>query len=312
MLLLTSGFLCLGLAAQDSIEMEDSITVNGLTLYGTLTLPVKSEGPIPIALIIPGSGPTDRNCNSAMGFKTDAFKKMATYFAGRKIATLRYDKRGVGQSVSKKMNEGEMRFEDLVTDAKAWIAKLQSDDRFKKVVVIGHSEGSLVGMLSLNGTCKFVSIAGIAENPSEIIKNQIKDQSGDQWGLYKKQLDSVRNGQTVKPIGPIGMALFRESVQPYLMSWFKYTPSEVFANIPSRHNLLVQGTNDIQVPVNQAELLHKANGWSQLYLVEDMNHVMVETKETDQREHLKTYNQPELPLSQAMLAEIEMFIFRVE
>jgi uncharacterized protein len=290
-------------------ESEDSVTVKGLTLYGTLTMPTIVKDKIPLVLIIAGSGPTDRNCNSALGLKSDAFKKIAVYLANNGIASFRYDKRGIGKSVNKDLKESELRFDDMVNDAKAFVTKFQKDERFKKIIVAGHSEGSLVGMLSANDNCKFISIAGISSSAAEVMKTQLKGQLGDKEKICFKKLDSLKNGQLVTSDDPTLNMIFRPSAQPYLISWFKYNPCDELAKLNCQI-LVVNGTNDIQVGVDHANKLHEANLWSQLYIVENMNHVMIETTATSKQDQMKTYNQPELPLSESFLFEMVAFINR--
>src|SRR5579872_4850595 len=77
-------------AAESDISLE---TATG-TIYGTLTLPA-GNAPVPIVLIVAGSGPTDRDGNSpGLPGKNDAYKLLAAALAQRGIASIRYDKRG--------------------------------------------------------------------------------------------------------------------------------------------------------------------------------------------------------------------------
>jgi len=124
------------------IELE---TKSG-KLFGTLTTPEKFKN-IPVVLIIAGSGPTDRDCNNPM-MKSDAYKKLAHELAGKNIASVRYDKRGIAASEAAGKNEADLRFDDYVNDATDWITVLSHDERFTEVIIIGHSEGSLIGMLA--------------------------------------------------------------------------------------------------------------------------------------------------------------------
>ena len=151
-------------AQQKTIEDSLKITTRGCTIYGTLALPtgISEKNPQPIVLIIAGSGPTDRQGNSKPPVNPNSYRMLADSLAERGIASLRYDKRGIGQSKSTDIKEENLRFDDYATDAADWLRLLRTDRRFSKIVVVGHSEGSLVGMLASReaGADGFVSLAG--------------------------------------------------------------------------------------------------------------------------------------------------------
>ena len=140
-------------------------------LYGTLTIPdgVKK---VPVVLIIAGSGPTDRDGNNAMGARTNAYRMLADSLQLAGIASLRYDKRGVGASMEGMKEESAMRFNDMVNDAVAFIKALKADSRFSDVIVMGHSEGSLVGMIAAEKEkiSKYISVAGAGQPIAPILK----------------------------------------------------------------------------------------------------------------------------------------------
>lgn len=144
------------------IENEISLKNETCEIFGTLMSPAK--GPVPVALIISGSGPTDRNGNNPQ-MQNNSLKMLADELSKHNIASLRYDKRGIGKSKIADFNEVDLRFEDYIEDTKDWIALLKKDKRFSKVIIVGHSEGSLIGMIAANqsGADTFVSIAGAGE-----------------------------------------------------------------------------------------------------------------------------------------------------
>src|SRR6476469_1360645 len=132
----------------DSAFNETPVVLHTATgdLFGTLMLPANfSKGPV--ALIIAGSGPTDRNGNNPV-MKNESLRMLAQGLATHAIASLRYDKRGIAESKAAMKGEANLRFEDYIKDAQDWIDLLKKDKRFTKVVVIGHSEGSLIGMVA--------------------------------------------------------------------------------------------------------------------------------------------------------------------
>lgn len=139
--LLLSLTLIAGLAqAATTRQQPVSLTTDQGTLHGSLLLP-QSDKPLPVALLIAGSGPTDRNGNNPEGGHNDALKKLAQVLARNGIASLRYDKRGVAASRSATPDERDLSVERYVADASGWLRQLKDDPRFDRVILIGHSEG---------------------------------------------------------------------------------------------------------------------------------------------------------------------------
>jgi len=314
--------LLLGIAApvQASSDEAVSVTSSNLSLSGSLRLPAVTSK-VPVGLIIAGSGPTDRDGNSPMlPGKNNAYKLLADALAAQGIASVRYDKRGIGNSVPPGMNQADLRFEMYVDDAAAWIAKLRSDGRFSTITVIGHSEGSLIGMLaaSQGKADAYVSVAGIAKPAGQIVRDQLRPQIGSMAALWQQNetiLASLEAGKTVDPLpSPLatvpGLAgLYHPSVQPYLISWFKYTPSAEIAKL-SMPMLILQGTADIQVGLAEANALKAAAPRAQLVVVEGMNHVLKHV--VDMAQQAASYSDPALPIVPDVPNAIASFIRTVK
>jgi len=289
------------------IETEVILSIKSGQIFGTLTTP-KKFSKIPVALIIAGSGPTDRDCNQAT-MQCNAFKKLAYGLAGNNIASLRYDKRGVAKSIGAAKRESDLRIEDYINDAKEWIQLLKQDKRFSKVIVIGHSEGSLIGMIAATNADKYVSVAGPGQSIDKALKEQLSTtQSKEVQDLIFPIIDSLANGKIVNNVDPELNSLFRLSVQPYMISAFKYDPQIEIKKliIPI---LIVQGTNDIQVSVENAKRLSKANPKAKLVYIDKMNHIF-RAVEGDRQANLETYNNFNLPLADGLVKEISNFILK--
>lgn len=292
-------------------ERAVSLEIPAGEIKGKMLLP-DVESP-PVILIIAGSGPTDMDGNTVLGavtIKNNSLKFLAEGLAERGIASLRYDKRGIASSAAAGKEEKDLRFDDYVADARAWIDLLSGDDRFSDIFVVGHSEGSLIGMLASEGNAKvkgFVSVAGAGHPAYELIETQISNQPAEVCQLVKSINDSLRAGKTVTDIPAGLMALYRPSVQPYLMSWYRYDPREVVARL-EQPVLIVQGDKDIQVSVEDAELLKSAQPRALLQLIENMNHVLKHCESVDAGEQQATYTNPDLPVVENMLNIIEKFI----
>lgn len=276
------------------------------TLYGELAQPDIDE-PHPIVLIIPGSGPTDRNGNTLMG-ENNSLKYLAEQLAENGIASLRFDKRGAGKNATAINNEEDFRFEQYVADAIQWVELLQRDERFSNVGIIGHSEGSLVGMLAAQqaDVHTFVSLAGAGRTIDEVMYDQLADQLSDDL-LEKSEhlLTQIKQGQVTDDIPNELASVFPESTLPFLTSWMQYDPSEELQKL-SQPVLIVNGVNDLQVPASEADLLHEAASHTELLIIEKMNHVLKESPESRQENYM-TYSNPSLPLAEGLIEGIMTF-----
>ena len=292
----------------DTSYTETPITLETKTgkIFGTLCTP-KIFNKIPLALIIAGSGPTDRNGNNAMGLQTDTYKILAHKLAASNIATLRYDKRGIGESKDAMGKEDDLRFEDYIHDASDWLAILKKDKRFSEVDIKGHSEGSLIGMVAAReNTNKYISLAGIGQTADKTLKLQLAHQPKMIQDSAYPILDSLAAGKTVKDVPSILVALFRPSVQPYEISWFKYDPSAEIKKL-KMPILILQGTSDLQVTVEDAKMLKAADTSAKLVLLDGMNHILRKVGD-DKQANMKSYSDPTLPLDEELVTDIIGFI----
>jgi pimeloyl-ACP methyl ester carboxylesterase len=312
-LLFALVYLAIGLFAQaqtSAASSETDMVLKTATgdIYGTLTIADNSK-PTPIVLIIAGSGPTDRNGNSPMGVKACTYQMLSQDLAKNGIASLRFDKRGIGQSKAAMTSESDLRFETYIKDVTDWISLLKSDKRFSSIIVLGHSEGSLIGMIAA-GQSKmtgFISIAGAGKSADKIIQEQLKKQLPmTLLGESNQILDSLKAGKTVAKVNPTLASLYRPSVQPYMISWIKYDPAKEIRRLKIPV-MIIQGTTDLQVTVEDAKLLSAAKPDAKLLIMENMNHVLKEA-EADVQKNMATYNDPALPLKAGLIEKIVQFI----
>lgn len=303
-------FAALLLATAALYAGEEDITLNTPTgdIHGKLILP-DGGTPCPVVIIIAGSGPTDMNGNNA-GMTNNSLLYLARELAAGGIASVRYDKRAIGKSAAACTNEEDLRFDHYIDDAAAWADKLAGDSRFTKVIIAGHSEGSLIGMVAAQRSKAvkgYISIAGCGSPAYEILEEQLKSQPAwiqEQSASICKEL---REGRTVKEVPYYLMSLYRNSVQPYLISWFAYNPAEEVAklDIPV---LILQGDMDIQVGVDEAEKLHAAQPHSELHIIKEMNHILKHCSTMQQMAQLATYRDANLPLKAELVRLIVEFI----
>ena len=291
----------------EAVELKTKTGV----IKGTLLLP-DAPKPCPLVIFISGSGPTDRDGNNPLGGKNDSLKMLAEGLAAKGIGSLRFDKRGIGESAKALAKESDIRFESYIDDVVEWGKMYRDDPRFSSLIILGHSEGSLIGMvacgkLEVKG---FVSIAGSGRPAADLILSQLEPKLPPaNFEEVKAIVEKLKKGETVKDVPPAD-PLFRPSVQPYILSWFKYDPAVEIGKlkVPA---LVIQGTTDIQASVEDAKLLNKACKNSDLFLVEGMNHILKQVPD-DQLQQMKSYNDPSLPVVPEVTDRIAAFIKGLE
>ena len=277
-------------------------------LFGSLLLP-KSDTPVPVVLIISGSGPTDRDGNNPDGGRNDSLKRLAWVLAKHNIASVRYDKRGVAASLAATPDERNLTLEAYVSDAEAWGRKLKADPRFGKLILLGHSEGALIASLAAPSVdaAAVISLSGSARPIDQVVRQQLSNHLPPPLMLRSNELlDSLKAGKTDDNVPPPLQAIFRPSVQPYLISLFRQDPAAAFAKL-KMPALIIQGSNDIQVGVNDAKMLKAAKPDAELALIEGMNHVM-RIVPNDVKRQLASYRDPQLPLAAELGTRILGFI----
>lgn len=286
--------------SQEEIEVQHG----EIHLKGTLLSPKKAKI---LVIIIAGSGPTDRNGNSpALSGQNNSLQYLAEGLENQKIASYRYDKRIL--NAVNPIDESTLRFDDFVVDAEAILLHFRNSGRYDKIGFMGHSEGSLIGAIAAKNTGAdfLISISGAGSPSSLILKQQLSSLPKEMKDQAFAGLDSLSQGMLV--LGPPrGLeSIFRPSVQPYLISWFKYNPTEVFASL-NCPILIIQGDNDIQVPTTEATLLFNSNPRARLAVLKGMNHVL-KVCSTDRLENAASYTDPKLPVPRELLKEIGGFI----
>jgi pimeloyl-ACP methyl ester carboxylesterase len=291
-------------------EKEIAITsAAGTKLYGTL---LSKNNQQKLAIIIAGSGPTDRNGNSTVGAATNEYQMLAYSLNSQNIATFRYDKRGVAKSFYAGMKEGDLVFEDYVKDAEKIFEYLHDTLGFKNIYLIGHSEGSLVAMLAsekkkVDG---YISVAGAGRTINEVLEQQLQDAP---WPDSVKQqikpiFNQLKKGKVVNSIPSQLELVFRKSIQPYMISWMKYDPQKEIKklNCPI---LILQGACDIQVTELDAKNLHEANKKSVLDIIPGLTHTLKNAGE-DCVDQNKTYTDGSMPIDEKLVKDIVVFIKR--
>lgn len=285
------------------IKTED-IEVNSL-IKGTLFSLENTSSKPNLVIIIAGSGPTNRNGNQ-LGMQNNSLKFLAEAIAKDGNVAFSFDKRIITQMKEGNLDEKSLRFDDFITDVKDIITYFKKQNKYNKIIIAGHSEGSLTGMIAAKDNADaFISLAGAGRTIDLIITKQIEKQAPFLKAKTEENFKILKEGKTFKLENQMLASIFRESVQPYMISWMKYNPQEEIKklNIPI---LIINGTKDIQVAESEAKLLHEANPKSELKIIDKMNHIFKEINEDE--ENIKSYSNPDLPIMTELAETINSFI----
>ncbi|WP_299155468.1 S9 family peptidase [uncultured Christiangramia sp.] len=290
--------------AQDTTFTEIKLSIDKFT-DGTLTLPTEENNKY-LIIFIQGSGPTDRNGNQPM-LQNDGIKKIARELVGNGIASFRYDKR-IFKAQDLQLSEKDMIFEDFVEDAKNVVMHFRKEEKFSNIIIAGHSEGSLIGILVAQENANaFISLAGAADPIDEIITEQVTNMAPELGVSARTAFDEMAENGRTSNYSPMLEAVFRPSVQPFMASWMKYEPSEEISKLKIPV-LVVNGTSDIQVSEEQAQKLAEANENSELVILDQMNHIFRKIEAKDRLVNSKSYNEPNLPLHPELISILTEFV----
>lgn len=280
-------------------------------LAGTLLEAGKGS---PVVLMIPGSGPTDRDGNNPLGVTASSYRLLAEALAGEGVSTVRIDKRGMFGSKAAVADPNKVTIRDYAGDVHAWVAAIQKDTGARCVWVLGHSEGSLVALAAgqhPEGICGIISVSGAGRRLSDVIREQLRANPANAPVLDPAMaaLDALDRGQhvDVTNMNPALLRLFAPQVQDFLIDDFRYDPAKLAAalNVPL---LIVQGERDIQVSVADAKNLAAAQPKAALVLVPAMNHVLKDIAVEDRAANLATYSDPSLPIDPSLVDAIAAFV----
>ena len=299
-LILLSGFISL---AQNNSFTTNEISINQY-VDGTLLTPTNVTRP-DLAIIIGGSGPTDRDGNQSF-LKNNSLKKLAESLSNNNIATFRYDKRIVKQ-IRLAQIDNNILFDDFVEDAISVLDYFIKSTRYNHIHIIGYSQGSLVGMLAANnGADGFISIAGVAQPIDNIVLEQIEKTYPIFSKDAKRVFNTLRKGKKTNNYPAELASIFNKDVQGFMINWMQYNPEDEIKKLKIPV-LILQGKKDLQVEIKEATKLHKALPQSKLAIIESMNHVLVSI-EGDNLENSKSYNEPSRKISDVLINKIVDFI----
>lgn len=282
-------------------------------LKGSLS---RAEDPAaPVVLMIPGSGPTDRDGNSPLGVNAGTYRLLAESLGAGGISTVRIDKRGTFGSVGAVIDANAVTIDDYVDDTRSWINSIRNTTNASCVWILGHSEGGLVALAAAqaeDSICGLILLAAPGRPLGDVLKEQLHANPANRPFLAAADaaIDALVDGRRVDdadlpdPIKP----LFANALQGFLISVFSLNPAELAGRV-SVPILVVQGEEDIQVSMRDAEALAAATPLAHLLRLPGTNHVFKAVSPKDAAANIKTYADPSLPLAPGVAKAIRKFIF---
>lgn len=278
-------------------------------LHGTLLAPSETRA---AALIIAGSGPTDRDGNSPLGVSASSYRLLAEGLAAHGVATVRTDKRGVGESAPALTSEAELAFTDFADDARAWAAETARLTGQPCAWLVGHSEGALVALTAASRDdetiCGLVLLSGAGRPIGAVLREQLAPTPEPFLGQALAILAELEAGRPVADVPPQLAGLFRPSVQPYMISWLPLDPAAMVAAYDGPV-MIGHGTTDIQVGVADAQALAAARPDATLKIWDGVNHLL-KIAPADRAANAATYGNPDLPLAPGVVEDVAGFILQ--
>lgn len=281
-------------------------------LQGTLLGPSPAHGPV--VLIIPGSGPTDRDGNSPLGVRAASLRLLAEGLAARGVTTIRIDKRGMFGSAAAVPDANAVTIEAYAGDVHSWITVIRQRTGAPCIWLLGHSEGALVAMAAAKkprDLCGLVLVAAAGRRLGEVIRDQLaaKPAMAPLLSQAGAVIDALEAGKTVdvELMSPPLQRLFAQPVQGFLIDAFSYDPPRLLKGF-TRPVLILQGQRDLQVSEADARLLQQADPQATLVLLRDVNHVLKTVASDDRSANAATFSDPDLPLAPGVVDSIVDFL----
>ncbi|MCU1277963.1 MAG: alpha/beta hydrolase [bacterium] len=286
------------------VEEPFVIDNRGAKLGGVLWLPATRPKKVPVVLIIAGSGPVDRDGNAGGALLTDSYRLLAEALAKRGIATIRYDKRGVGESTlgGKLENLG---FDDFINDAAALVTMARINDKLAGIYVFGHSEGSLIALklAAMTQVDGIISAAGAGRPLAELAREQLERQiSREDLAEYDAQIAALKAGKPLQPKSEAVGLVLQPALTKFLHGMLLTDPKPL-AGVFKGKLTVVQGDNDAQLTVERdARPLAAAHPGAKLVVLKDVTHPL--KRDTHKGTDQPSYRDPSLPIDPGVVEAV--------
>jgi alpha-beta hydrolase superfamily lysophospholipase len=270
----------------------------------------------PVVLILPGSGPTDRDGNSRLGVTAAPYRMLAEALASKGVSTVRIDKRGLGGSKAAVRDGNDVTMDDYAADVHSWVGSIRQRTHARCVWVLGHSEGGLVALTAgqnPKGICGLVLVSSLGRKMGDVIRAQLRANPGNAPILDSAlaAIESLEAGKRVDvtELDPALQPLFAPQVQGFLIGTFRRDPAQLASSV-KLPMLIVQGERDLQVSVEDARALAAADPKAKLVLIPTMNHVLKDIGSDDAKANVAAYADSSLPVDETLVDEVATFVKR--
>ncbi|MFT8611866.1 MAG: alpha/beta fold hydrolase [Gluconobacter oxydans] len=263
-----------------------------------------------VVLMIPGSGPTDRDGNSALGPKPAPLRQIADGLAKHGISSVRIDKRGMFGSKQAVADGNHVTIADYATDVRNWIAVIRRKAGVRCVWLAGHSEGGLVALASAQGQadiCGLILLSTAGRPLGEVLRGQLHAMPSAQTVL--PQIDGAINALEaghhvhVQTLHPGLRQLFHPAVQNYMIDLFHHDPVALLRAYRGPV-LIMQGAADRQVSATEdLPLLKAADPKAQVVLLPNVIHPLADLGVAPAADG-------SLPLDGAVVSDIAEFVLK--
>lgn len=268
----------------------------------------------PVAVIIPGSGPTDRDGNSPAGIAAAQYRLLAQELAARGVSSIRIDKRGMFSSKAAIADANKVSIAAYAADAHAWAKRARALTGARCAWLVGHSEGALVALAAgqdRRDLCGVVAVSGTGRRLGVVLREQLAANPANAALLEpaNKALGELEAGRKVdtKDLPAPLMPLFAPAVQPYLIDLLGQD-SAALARSLKLPLAIVQGDKDLQTRVADARALAAAQPRAKLVVVPGVNHVLKTVSGEDRAANLAAYSDPKLPIAPSVVTAIADFV----
>ena len=280
------------------------------------TLQSTDQANAPHLLIIPGSGPTDRDGNSPLGIAAAPYRLIAEDLASAGIASVRIDKRGMFASSAATPDPNAVTIDAYADDVENWISRVQSLAGVSCLWLLGHSEGGLVALVAAQRNadiCGVILVAAPGRPLGELLEAQLRANPANAplldtaVGIIRSLEQGDRVDEAIIP--PALLPLFHPSVQGFLIDAFSFDPAVLIGDV-AVPVLIVQGDQDLQVSVADSIRLAENNPSAHHVVIKGMNHVLKSVDPEDVAANMRSYSDPSLPIEPSLVESIVEFVGR--
>lgn len=274
--------ICLSPFFCQSAEEPFTINLGNAQVNGFLNIPEKVNK-APLIILVSGTHFFEKDLEG-LGFEDNSFRQISEYLYKNGIACYRIEPSSlnIGSDI-------DIKFENYATTLKTCVDTFYLSKRFSKIIVAGTNDGALMGILTaiknpkVNG---FVSLAGYGRVGDEVLKEKLSGPNELNNKVIYDFIDLLKKGDTLPDLPRSYLSVFKPSIQPFLISWFKINPANELKKTTCPV-LIFNGTTDLKVKTKDYQLLCAAKPLAQKKVIKNMNHNFTNCDKLDRESQIK-------------------------